>query len=314
MFTSIQAGVRAMAKAGMEGIFLIPVDTPLISSDVISCLVENISLGKFLVPTYEGKKGHPLYIPSEMFDEIMNHDGQMGLKGVTDKYPDLMLRVPVGDEGCVMDMDTQDDYAELVAFADAGCKRASVEKLARGRRIVLVRHGETEQHQEPIFIGQIDVPLSDVGRKQTKAAAAALSDFKPSRIYTSDLARACESARIIADGMGVCEIIKVPGFREIALGSWEGKAISKIKEEFPKEYEYRGKNLFSFKIGNKAENFYDMQYRAVKALRALLEEDEGRDIVIVAHSGVIRALENNLRGKRVDDEWNPVKKGDFVII
>ncbi|MDO5491934.1 MAG: histidine phosphatase family protein, partial [Bacillota bacterium] len=101
--------------------------------------------------------------------------------------------------------------------------------------------------------------------------------------------------------------------REIALGEWEGRSIREIREQFPEDYACRGKDLFTFKTGNRAENFYDMQYRVVKAMRRILEEDYGRNIIIVAHSGVIRALENNLKGLRVDDDWEPLPKGGMRV-
>ena len=56
-----------------------------------------------------------------------------------------------------------------------------------------------------------------------------------------------------------------------------------------------------------------MQYRAVRALRRILKDDDASDIIIVTHSGVIRALENNLRGFRVDDPWEGIDKGGFRI-
>ena len=52
----------------------------------------------------------------------------------------------------------------------------------------------------------------------------------------------------------------------------------------------------------------------MKELRRILKEDDNRDVVIVSHSGVIRALENNLRGIRVDDSWEPLSKGDFRVV
>ena len=86
-----------------------------------------------------------------------------------------------------------------------------------------------------------------------------------------------------------------------------------IREAEPELYERRGRDRFNFKTGNGSENFYDMQYRAVAALREILAEDFARNIVIVAHSGVIRALENNLKGLRVDDDWQPLEKGGIRI-
>ncbi|MBQ3184817.1 MAG: histidine phosphatase family protein, partial [Firmicutes bacterium] len=93
--------------------------------------------------------------------------------------------------------------------------------------------------------------------------------------------------------------------------TWDGRAVRTVREEYPEEYARRGRDIFTFKIGNKAENFYDVQYRAVRALRKILEEDDSRNIVIVSHSAVIRALENNLKGDRVDDPWESLAKGEY---
>ena len=49
------------------------------------------------------------------------------------------------------------------------------------------------------------------------------------------------------------------------------------------------------------------------ALRELLRYDDAKDIIIVAHSGVCRALEQNINGRRVHDRWEPMDKGSFRI-
>lgn len=337
MFTSIQTGIRTAGKVfgESEGFFLIPVDCPLINSKVITTIETEVRSqiaeqnDYFAVPVYEGKKGHPLYVPVCYAEEICSWNGPGGLKGITDKYWDKMMRIPVDDEGCLLDMDTPQSYDELERFLAAGCKREDIADLAAGRRIVLVRHGQTQQHDQKMFIGQYDVPLNSEGQEQIKKTAQALSEMglKPERIYCSDLSRAVTSAELIADELyrddcDEAEVSTPDGYRlcplkelrEINLGAWDGQPVRTIKERFPEEYERRGKDIFVFKTGNKSENFYDLQYRAVKAMRKILTEDRSRDVVVVTHSGVVRSLENNLKGLRVDDEWKSVPKGDFVVI
>ena len=354
MFSSIQAGISKARQLypDARGYMVMPVDCPLISGETVRSVTDNadrdVSGMNFFVPVFEGKKGHPLFVPCVYADEICRHDGTGGLKAITDKYWDRMVRIPVKDEGCLLDMDTPDAYRELIEFYENGCRRRDLQELARGRRIALVRHGETVQHSEKMFIGQYDVPLNDDGRRQIRESAEKLAaDFAyPEKIYASDLSRTMESAEIIrrvfceknnrtsvlsaADSFtqsgifsqkesetspaGDIRIVKEPGFREINLGKWDGQPVSRIKAEFPDEYRRRGEDIFTFKTVNRSENFYDMQYRAVKALRTILENDDSPEIIITAHSGVIRALENNLRGTRVDDEWIPLPKGGFRII
>ena len=102
-----------------------------------------------------------------------------------------------------------------------GFAREKLELLTARKRIILVRHGETRQHEEPMFIGQYDVPLSDEGREQAvkagqeivrlmaedvEAEALGMDKFGKEpmpaieRIYSSDLERAKETAEILLRG------------------------------------------------------------------------------------------------------------------
>lgn len=409
MFSSIKTGLAAVREnfTDAKGIFLMPVDCPLISSNVLEILMNAIDIeetamqheaanadgaadtakaagektaGFFHVPVFEGKKGHPLMIPASYIDEICRYDGSGGLKAITDKYWDRMIRVPVSEEGCLLDMDTPAGYEEIKEFLEAGCERMPLRELAKGRRIFLVRHGQTRQHREKMFIGRYDVPLAEDAQADIKAIAEKIAqeleekfrlDFSPEQwflntgalttkasqeqnpvnkrktataealhdgiaIYSSPLKRALQTAEIIRDELKKSETLSEPfneepnevaggitagikvhveeNLQEISLGRWDGRTIREIKEEFPEEYERRGRDIFAFKTGNKSENFYDVQYRAVKALRKILQEDEAKNIIIVSHSAVIRSLENNLKGYRVDDDWQQLAKGDYRVI
>lgn len=355
MFSSIKTGLAAVREnfADAKGVFLMPVDCPLISSNVLGTLINSIdTAGFFHVPVFEGKKGHPLMIPTSYIDEICGYDGSGGLKAITDKYWDRMIRVPVSEEGCLLDMDTPAGYEEIKEFLEAGCERVSLQELAKGRRIFLVRHGQTRQHKEKMFIGRYDVPLAEDAQADIKATAEKIAQEQNTvdkrkttaaeglhdgiAIYSSPLKRALQTAEIIRDELkksellseslneepnevagGITADIKVhveENLQEISLGSWDGRPVREIRQQFPEEYERRGRDIFAFKTGNKSENFYDVQYRAVKALRKILQEDAAKNIIIVSHSAVIRSLENNLRGYRVDDDWQQLAKGDYRVI
>ncbi|MGI6766485.1 MAG: histidine phosphatase family protein [Lentihominibacter sp.] len=372
MFTSIKAGLAAAREAddagnaaARLGWLIIPVDCPLISvrvmREVMSAVMEDTELvgdesreNKFAVATYEGKKGHPLFVPAGYVEEICAYEGPGGLKTITDKYTDNFIRVPVDEEGCILDMDTPEGYEDIKAFVAKGFAREKLELLTARKKIFLVRHGETEQHEEPVFIGQYDVPLSETGIKQAqilgeRIAEAVSEDIKAElmgmdkfgrepmpaieRIYCSDLARARKTAEIICENVnrqlaipGQKQRISIkedPGLREISLGVWDGKPVRQVREMWPEEYERRGRDMFAFKTGigtessgvsGRSESFYDMQYRVIGTFREILRNDDARCIIIVAHSGVIRALENNIKGLRVDDDWESLDKGDFRML
>lgn len=311
MFTSIRKGTETVKSLNdIDGFFLTPVDTPLLTEDVMEKLLE--CDGKsFTVPLYMGKKGHPLYVPAEHIDEILAHDGTNGLKGVTEKYS--FERVETGDISCVLDMDTPDDFKLIDEFwmNYYGKGRPfdifeELKRLSRGRTVSLIRHGEPMQHEGgKVFLGKTDIPLSERGKKQ----AERLKDrVDADVIYASPLSRAMETAQIAFPER---EIISIPEFSEMDLGPWDGRYIEEIKKEYPEEYERRGRDIFTFKLGNRAENFYDLQYRVLMKLRDILRTDDSRNIAIVAHSGVIRCIENGLSGKMVDEPWKRPETGEI---
>lgn len=361
MFSSIKSGLAkasqtaAAENAVKDGYLLMPVDCPLISVSVLRAVMDAVLAAAapdktggdaFAVAVFEGKKGHPLYIPGSRVEEILASDGTGGLAAITDKYADSMIRVETGEEGCLLDMDTPEGYEDIKRFVAKGFAREKLELLTARKRIILVRHGETRQHDEPMFIGQYDVPLSEEGCAQAQAAGQEIVKLMAEdveaellgmdkfgkepmpaieRIYSSDLVRAMETADIIADAInkaypqlsemtgGPIRIKRDPGLREISLGSWDGRPIREVAEQYPEEYERRGKDIFSFKMRG-AESFYDMQYRVKAAFRNLLRNDDAKDIIIIAHSGVIRALENSIRGLQVSDPWDPVPKGGLRML
>ena len=169
-------------------------------------------------------------------------------------------------------------------------------------RVFLVRHGQPEQHSGKIFLGQLDVPLSDQGKREALAAGDRLiaQHARPKLIYTSDLARAKETAGIIAGQLGGLPVVPDKLLREMAMGAWDGELIEDIKAKFPEEYAKRGDDPRNYRVSG-GENFYDLRGRVLREFHRIFkegfrdarmgnsEEDPG-DLVIVAHLGVITVL------------------------
>ncbi|GAB1475663.1 hypothetical protein MASR2M70_04950 [Bacillota bacterium] len=342
MFESIKTGIRAGIEvnrsklrpaAPLSAFILAPADTPLVPAGLIDRIIqEHMENPKaFIVPCFRGKKGHPLLIPAMYSDEIMLYEGDRGLKGVTSLHDDNMIRLESRCEAVVLDMDTPEGYEEILQYYEKNRAHPqeweSAEELMEalaGRRLFLVRHGEIQQHKEKIFLGQYDVPLSEKGREQAAAAGYELAAYnnRSERIYSSDLMRAVESSHIIAKTLysggqraEKPEIIKEAGLREMSLGSWDGRFISEIKALYPDMYEKRGKDILSFKFDNDSENFYDLRYRAVKSIKKILSEDCSEDIVIVAHSGIIKVLQSAIWGTDLREELKkPIANGGVSLI
>lgn len=98
-------------------------------------------------------------------------------------------------------------------------------------RILLVRHGESEWNAAGRWQGQADPPLTELGRRQAKAAAATIGVVD--LVATSDLQRAQATAEIIAGELGVGPVLVDPDLRERDAGAWSGLTRAEIHERWP---------------------------------------------------------------------------------
>ena len=116
--------------------------------------------------------------------------------------------------------------------------------------IFVIRHGESEANRRDAFLGHMDLPLTDIGRKQAAAAAAYLKDIKPDVIYSSDLSRAYETVRPLAEALGM-DVIRRRDLREVDVGVWQGMLIEDVKSGFTEKYDAYKENpgIFAFEIG-----------------------------------------------------------------
>jgi broad specificity phosphatase PhoE len=104
---------------------------------------------------------------------------------------------------------------------------------AKGPRLLLVRHGETDWNRDGRFQGQIDIPLNAKGVSQAQAARAFLAPMTIHRAYTSTMARPRQTAEVIlADHPGV-PLTSTPGLKEIGHGLWEGRLEQDIAATWP---------------------------------------------------------------------------------
>lgn len=92
---------------------------------------------------------------------------------------------------------------------------------AAPRRIIILRHGVTDDNVSNVWQGHRDSELSATGREQALAAAPVLAAYRPVVIVSSDLRRAADTAQAVADVAGVpvrCD----KRFREVHVGEWQG--------------------------------------------------------------------------------------------
>lgn len=107
MFSSIKAGLSCIKG---ERFFLIPADYPKVCRETYRKLLN--SKGDIILPTYDGKKGHPIIMRSSVIEEIFADNDCNNLREFIYKYGFSTLEV--GDKGILMDVDTLDDYKRLL--------------------------------------------------------------------------------------------------------------------------------------------------------------------------------------------------------
>ncbi|PJJ53988.1 putative phosphoglycerate mutase [Mumia flava] len=154
------------------------------------------------------------------------------------------------------------------------------------RQIVVWRHGQTDWNLQGRLQGQTDVPLNATGRTQARTAAARLASLRPSRIVTSDLARAASTA---AELGRLCGLEPEPDrrLREVAFGDREGLTREEMRTRYPEiEAMFReGREV----VVDGAETYDAAAERFTESLVDVAgRTGAGETSVVVAHGGVIR--------------------------
>ncbi len=98
--------------------------------------------------------------------------------------------------------------------------------------ILLVRHGETDWNRERRVQGHSDRPLNSTGMAQAEALVEELADEPIDAVYSSDLARAFDTAQGVASARAL-HVQPLPELREKNFGTWEGLTDTEIRARFP---------------------------------------------------------------------------------
>ena len=155
-------------------------------------------------------------------------------------------------------------------------------------RLFLVRHGEVVSRGRKTFLGYTDWDLNDRGKKQVQALARHLKAFPLDRAYTSDLKRAVTSARLLCRDRNLTPI-PYPEFREMDMGAWDGKSWAEIKRKYPETPVVNFSDLRKFRFPE-GEKWSQFRSRVLRRLKKVLEEEQGKAILLAAHAGVNRII------------------------
>jgi molybdenum cofactor cytidylyltransferase len=117
MFSSVVTGLTSFAGKA-EAFFLLPGDTPLIRKRSIKDLLRAYRKTDAAVvyPVFDGRRGHPPLVSARAFAAILKGDGAGGLRHILEQFAGDSVDVAVADQGVLLDIDTQEDYQQLVRF------------------------------------------------------------------------------------------------------------------------------------------------------------------------------------------------------
>jgi probable phosphoglycerate mutase len=152
---------------------------------------------------------------------------------------------------------------------------------------LLLRHGETPWSVERRFAGARDIPLTDTGAAQARAAATALAAAGIDAIVSSPLRRCRDTAKEIAAVVGA-SVREEDGFRETDFGAWEGLTFAEAKERWP--------DHLSAWLADPAiappdgESFADTARRVRTALDKLMVRHRHQTVLVVSHVTPIKLL------------------------
>ncbi len=166
--------------------------------------------------------------------------------------------------------------------------------------LLLIRHGESMANTEKKFAGFLNVPLSPLGESQAQTTAAYIhANRTVDAVYASDLARAFDTGKAVADHFGL-PIHPEPDLREICAGEWEGAVFDELPTLFPESYQ-----RWLTDIGNAScdggESVAELQQRVVAALYRIAKENDGKTVVIATHATPIRVFQCHCAGKPLGD-------------
>jgi len=206
----------------------------------------------------------------------------------------------------------EDRQVQIQCLNNISHLHSNIPKKGRKKRIILVRHGETDWNKQGRFQGQIDIPLNENGKSQAKAASKFLKSIAIQKAYSSSLSRPKETAQIILKEHPGIEISLKENLKEIGHGKWEGKLESEIISEWPdllKKWKTSPEKVQM----PEGENIEEVSTRSIIGWNEVckdLKNDE--TALVVAHDAVNKTILCHLLGLMPSDIWM-IKQGNGGI-
>ncbi len=154
--------------------------------------------------------------------------------------------------------------------------------------LAFIRHGQTDWNRDGLLQGSSDIPLNDTGRAQARDAERMLEAWSWDAVVSSPLSRARETARIVADGLG---LPLGPAYDELVerdYGPLEGTPSAAAMDRWP-DRAYPG-----------AEPLEHVVERGLRALERIDADHPASNVVVVCHGTIMKYTLIRLTGYPID--------------
>jgi molybdenum cofactor cytidylyltransferase len=113
--SSLQAAIRSLPEGTTEGMLVCLVDQPLISAEVVGRVIGAFdgAKGKIVIPTYHGRRGHPVIFPSAFYEELLAAPEEVGARAVVRAHESDVVEVAVEEEGIVLNLNDPESLARI---------------------------------------------------------------------------------------------------------------------------------------------------------------------------------------------------------
>ncbi len=152
--------------------------------------------------------------------------------------------------------------------------------------LLLIRHGQTDWNVEGRWQGHIDIPLNEAGRAQSSLLAQRVAAWPIKAIYSSDLRRAAETAKIIGEQLNL-QPSYLEALRERNGGILQGMTAKEIQEKLPGELALLRESGMAPSV---KENNLDLAQRLLKAFEMIISKHDGEMAAVVSHGGALAAI------------------------
>ena len=167
----------------------------------------------------------------------------------------------------------------------------------------LIRHGQTDWNEERRVQGQSESRLTKLGEEQASALGKKLNLIDFDKVFCSSSLRARQTAENLFTGTEL-QIEYLDTLREIFLGPWEGILYDEIEQREPDSFRHFWEEPHLFDVSG-AENFFDLQTRALNTIFHIAKTHPNQCIVIVSHGALIKTILCYAEGRSMSELWSP---------